>query len=744
MQRLSRLGALAVLAVSSLLAATGTAAGAPAPAVSAPRILGAGSGDAVAGQYIVSLKNNAWVTEQGVRAAAESLAHAHQGEVKNVWQEALHGFAARLSASQAQRLAADPNVAWVQQEQPYRLEGTQTSPSVGTHAWGLDRLDQRKQPLNGTYHFKGSASSAGAGVHVYILDSGINAGNTDFGGRVTLGPNYVTSETPAHSDSSDCDGHGTAVAGVAAGNAYGVAKGAQLVAVRVGACDGSIESDVPIVNAINYVITQGIRPAVINLSLGKHCVDGSGQRVPCPEGTAQSIVAAEQSAIQQGIPVVTSAGEAEAGEPALDACGEPVGSAGGTINVGALNSNDSYASYSDFGGCVDIWAPGTDIQSDSWESPTATRTETGTSFAAPYVTGAVAVLLGTGQFAGVPANQLVAQVAAQIDANATLGQITGLPDGLSANKILYVPPTFEGSSVALAKTQAAPGQPTGALRAFGTNAAGNMFTTTQIVPNSVTWNAWTQSVNTNWLSVAADANADGRVQSMALTGSDQVWQRQQKAVGSSSFLGLSQISGALRSIAIARNQNGLMVGLGVNRAGIAFFNAQTAAGAETWGGTWTPFTGSTLPIFTSIAAETDSDNIVEAFAVDTHGRVWRAAQAGPNATTWSPFTQLTDPAGLLVSEVAVARESTGALDLIATDASSTVYQRSQSAPSASWTNWSTIGSAAIMHLAAETDASGTVAVLTVDASGAVFQMDQSSLGSSRYSGFIPLEGQLRP
>src|SRR5205814_7201266 len=130
-----------------------------------------------------------------------------------------------------------------------------------------------------------------------------------------------------------------------------------------------------------------------------------------------------------------AAGNALPGKPAQDACNNPIGAAGATINVGAVNPDDSYATYSNFGGCVDVWAPGTQIESDTWTSDTAVAKASGTSFAAPYVTGAVATLQGTGQFAlATPA-----QLATQLDANASQGKITGLPDSLSPNKLLYVP-----------------------------------------------------------------------------------------------------------------------------------------------------------------------------------------------------------------------------------------------------------------------------------------------------------------
>lgn len=601
---------------------------------------------------------------------------------------------------------------------------------MGSNVWGLDRLDQRQRPLNNLYHY----NNAGAGVHIYVIDSGINKDNTDFGGRAEYGPNYVTSEIPMHPNSDDCFGHGTQVAGLAAGAKYGVAKAATVVAVRIFDCNGVASNEDPILNAIIWVLDHGIRPAVINLSLGAACRDPeTGQQTACPDGEAQAIVTAERAAIEEGIPVATSAGNAFPGQQPIDACGKPVGAAAGSINVGAINENASYSPSSNFGRCVTIWAPGTDLQTDTIGSPTAVTTASGTSFAAPYVTGAVAALLGTSRFAGVPRNQLTAAVSAQIDANATQDLITGLPDG-SPNKLLYIPPTTEGSSVALAKTQ-----PDGGLRAVGVNAAGNLVTTTQTQPNTPAWNIWKPSSNSGWSTAAADTNDDGRVLMMALTPSGWIYQRRQLKVGDPGFTGWSQIDGIFQSIAVTRNQNGVMEALGIDLEGVVFITSQTKAGDLSWNA-WTPLVA--LPAFTSIAAETDSNGIIQAFAVDTHGQVWKTAQTAPNAG-FGPFAPFTDPVNLLVSEVAVARDGAGNLNLIATDASNQVYQRSQSA-AGEWTDWTVIGTAEIMHLAAETNANGAVAVLTVGAGGAISEMDQESPGSSRYRDFVPLDGLLRP
>jgi tectonin-like protein len=331
-----------------------------------------------------------------------------------------------------------------------------------------------------------------------------------------------------------------------------------------------------------------------------------------------------------------------------------------------------------------------------------------------------------------------AEVAAQIDANATQGEIFGFPDGLSPNKLLYSPPALEGSSVALARTGA------GVLEALGTNTDGNMFFTRQSTQNANSWNAWTPSKDPGWLSVGMDTNADGRAQILALKNvSNEVWQRQQFTATGTAFTGLSQLSGLLQSVAVAPNQNGVLELLGVNKQGQAFYATQTAAGASTFSD-WTQFTGA-VPLFASIAAERDATNLIKVFALDTHGNIWTNQQTTINTNTWTGFTQLSIANSRRPSEIAVARDSNNTLDLIAVDAQGMWQSTQTTAGASTWTTWANINTNPhLTHLAAETNTNGTVQVLTVDSTGNIWSSAQTAPGLAVYNPWLPVTGALRP
>ncbi len=271
----------------------------------------------------------------------------------------------------------------------------------GCAPWGLDRIDQRSLPLNTTF----TPAGTGAGVRAYVIDTGIYASN-DFSTRLTTGYDFVDNDT----DATDCHGHGTHVAGTVAGTAYGVAKQATLVPVRVLSCTGSgYTSDV--IAGINWAISDHQAhpgPAVANMSLG-----GSADK-----STDDAVAAA----VAAGITMVVAAGNSNA-----DACTASPARETTAITVGAIDSSDARASFSNYGTCVDIFAPGVSITSDGISSPTSTATMSGTSMASPHTAGTVAVYLG------LHPTDTPAQVVTSLKASASTGVTNagaGSPDHL--------------------------------------------------------------------------------------------------------------------------------------------------------------------------------------------------------------------------------------------------------------------------------------------------------------------------
>ncbi|MEU3454680.1 S8 family serine peptidase [Micromonospora sp. NPDC006766] len=387
---------MGLLATALALSATGTAAAAQPEG----EIVQAGGPTAVQDSYIVVLKKD-MVTRAQVADKARDMARTHGGKAGFVYDAALRGFEVSLSQSAARRLAANPAVDWVQQNHTVSVQGVQPNPP----SWGLDRIDQRKLPLDSNYYYPNKAST----VNVYVIDSGIRLRHTDFDNRAVTGFDAIT----PGGDANDCDGHGTHVAGTIGGTNHGVAKEVKLHAVRVFDCAGK-GTVADAIAGVDWVTKNHVSPAVANMSL--RVLYGS-----------LALDTAVTNSINSGVTYVVAAGN-----DYMEACDVSPARVNEVITVAATTNKDARPSFSNYGKCVDIFAPGSDITSAWATSDTATDTKSGTSMASPHVAGAAAMLLHSHP------SWTPAQVKAQLIKDATPDVVTNAgPE--SPNRLLYIP-----------------------------------------------------------------------------------------------------------------------------------------------------------------------------------------------------------------------------------------------------------------------------------------------------------------
>ncbi|MEU4565026.1 S8 family peptidase [Micromonospora sp. NPDC023956] len=363
--RRHRLAAAGVLAASALVAATVGAPATAAPAVD--EIMNDGGATAVAGSYLVVLTDAAVGGPAGTRVAAvseraDALARRYGGKVGHRYGHALNGFEVRLPEATARRLAADPAVAWVEQNHTMRATATQPGPP-----WNLDRIDQRTAAPDGGYSYTGT----GHGIPVYVVDSGIRITHTQFGGRASYGYDVVDVDPVA----DDCTGHGTHTAGVVGGSTYGVAKSARLIAVRVLDCSDTTTLST-VIHGLEWLTDHHVtgQPAVALMNVvGVH---------------STALNSAVQFSISSGISYAVAAGNDNA-----NACSYSPAPVATAIRVGATQPDDTRAGFSNYGTCVDLHAPGVNVLS-AWHTGTAASAfASGTSAAAPHVAGAAARVL---------------------------------------------------------------------------------------------------------------------------------------------------------------------------------------------------------------------------------------------------------------------------------------------------------------------------------------------------------------
>ena len=354
------------------------------------------NGQAIKDQYIVVLKNDADPDANSMRLSRE-----FGGDHANgfTFRSAIKGFSVRMNENQAAKMAADPQVEFVEEDSVVTADTTQSGAT-----WGIDRIDQRDLPLNGNYTY----NATGTGVTAYIIDTGIRTSHNQFGGRAISGFTSINDGN----GTNDCNGHGTHVSGTVGGSTYGVAKNVTLVAVRVLDCGGS-GSVSGVVAGIDWVTSNHLAgaPAVANMSLGG--------------GASSTLDAAVANSVADGVTYAIAAGNSN-----TNACNSSPAREPSAITVGSTTSTDARSSFSNFGTCVDVFAPGSSITSSWNTSDTATNTISGTSMATPHVAGVAALFLETNPGASP------ATVTAAITGSATPNHVSNAGTG-SPNLLLY-------------------------------------------------------------------------------------------------------------------------------------------------------------------------------------------------------------------------------------------------------------------------------------------------------------------
>ena len=446
--------AFVAAAAGALALAAGVPASSAAPGGRAP-VVGTERATAIDGRYIVVMEPR---SNRADREDAERDARANGARVLFEYGDALKGFAAALPDRAVEALRSNPNVAYIEADQRVALSATQSNPT-----WGLDRIDQRSLPLSSSYTY----DATGSGVTAYIIDTGVRSSHNEFGGRVGSGYTAISDGN----GTNDCNGHGTHVAGTVGGTTYGVAKSVSLRPVRVLDCQGS-GTNSGVIAGVDWVTSNHSAgsPAVANMSLGG--------------GASSALDTAVTNSINDGVTYAVAAGNEN-----TNACNGSPSRVASALTVGSTTSTDARSSFSNYGSCLDLFAPGSSITSAWYTSNTATNTISGTSMATPHVAGVAALYLQGNPGASA------STVNSAIVNGATTGVVTGAGTG-SPNRLLYsllsggTPPPPPPSGNLLAN----PGFESGAV---SWSATSGVITSSSGAPaRSGSWKAWLDGYGT--------------------------------------------------------------------------------------------------------------------------------------------------------------------------------------------------------------------------------------------------------
>jgi serine protease len=379
-----------------------------ASAASPSKLVQTDTSNFVENQYIVvfnsaanAMSKNAFKAQ--LAANADSLVNKYNVKIKLRFDDVLNGVVVTADKQQLTQLLQDENINYIEQDQYITLDPLMSTKAVQNNAtWGLDRIDQHDLPLDTNYNYQ----EDGSNVTAYVIDTGIRNSHQEFGGRASSGYDFVDNDN----DASDCNGHGTHVAGTIGGSTWGVAKNVNLVGVRVLNCSGSGTYS-GVINGINWVNNNAAHPAVANMSLGG--------------GVSQAIDDAVNNLVSSGVTTVVAAGNSNA-----DACSFSPARAVQAITVGSTTNSDARSSFSNYGSCLDVFAPGSSITSAWYNSDSATNTISGTSMAAPHVAGVAALYLDEN-------NSLTpAQIDSLVSSRSTKNKVTN-PNAGSPNELVY-------------------------------------------------------------------------------------------------------------------------------------------------------------------------------------------------------------------------------------------------------------------------------------------------------------------